>query len=420
MLDVTPGMTYIFPMAISSKSDDAPSDYAIEVLGFGLTPEGGTYTPIPANDDTGAFSARSFISIPSPVIHLNPGQRVAFNATLRIPPNVGDGGRYALIHIHPAAAAGQQASFATAVIVPVMLTVKDTKLAETGTITGIEVGDVVAGKPIKVMTLLRNTGNHHYYGVVNNVTVTDINGKIIASAKSDPAVRAVIPGQSVRFDTPVTNPLPVGSYFVKSDLILESGAILDNKTVKLDVKEAYIPPFSDTEIKINPDNAATLNVPEGTVSIRIPQGAVLADTNLVVKPYVLALPEMPAGVTAGRTAFTIDGVSGLLTKDATVVVKYSKADLDAAKGDASKLVLARYDRSDGRWTLVPTTVDTNVMTLTATTNRFSTWAVVSSQQAPKQTGNPNATPSPTPGPDPLLICGFVFIVLLWKSAGKNQ
>jgi hypothetical protein len=203
-------------------------------------------------------------------------------------------------------------------------------------------------------------------------------------------------------------------------MMLESGAILDSRNTSVTVKEAYIPPFSDTEIKINPDNTATLNVPEGTVSIRIPQGAVLADTTLVVKPYVLALPELPTGVTGGRTAFTIDGVSGLLTKDATVVVKYSKADLDAAKGDASKLALARYDRSDGRWTLLPARVDTNAMTLTATTNRFSIWAVVSSQQAPKQPGSPNATPTPAPGPDPLLLCGFVFIVLLWKSAGKNR
>ena len=353
MLDVKPGTTYIFPMAVSTKPDDAPSDYAVEVYGFGQSADGGSYTPLVAADDTGAYSARALVTMESPVIHLDPGQRKAFNATIRVPQDIGEGGRYAIIHIHPAASGGGQTGFATAIIVPVMLTVKDSKLIESGNITNIDVGNIVAGKPITIATTLKNTGNHHYYGVVNQVTVTDPAGKAVATVKADPLPNAVIPGQSVSFDALISTPLSTGTFTVRSDMMLESGAILDSRNTTVTVKEAYIPPFSDTEIKINPDNAATLNVPEGTVSIRIPQGAVLADTNLVVKPYVLALPELPTGVTAGRTAFTIDGVSGLLTKDATVVVKYSKADLDAAKGDASKLVLARYDRSDGRWTLLP-------------------------------------------------------------------
>jgi hypothetical protein len=422
MLDVKPGTTYIFPMAVSSKPEDAPADYAVEVYGFGQSVEGGSYTPLTAADDTGANSARALVTMDFPVVHIDRGQRRAFNATIRVPQNIGEGGRYALIHIHPAAAGGGQTGFATAIIVPVMLTVQNTKLVETGTITEISVGDIVAGKPITVATTLKNTGNHHYYGVVNQVTVTDSAGKSVATAKADAMSNAVIPGQSVRFNTLVSNPLAVGTYTVKSDMQLESGAILDSRTTSITVKEAYVPPFQQSSAKVTPDSPATLEVPEGTVRISFPQGAVLAETTVTVKPYIGTLPDLPAGAKAGTTAFSVDGLSGLLAKDATVTVRYNKADLDAANSDASKLVLGRYDRGEAHWTLLPTTVDRNAMTLTASTNRFSTWAVIAAQssgQTSASGASPMAAATQSPAPGPLLICGLISLILLARSARKR-
>ena len=46
------------------------------------------------------------------------------------------------------------------------------------------------------------------------------------------------------------------------------------------VKEAYIPPFQESSLKVGPDNPATVTVPEGTIMISIPRGAVLAETTL--------------------------------------------------------------------------------------------------------------------------------------------
>ncbi len=88
-----------------------------------------------------------------------------------------------------------------------------------------------------------------------------------------------------------------------------------------------------------------------------------------------------------------------------------------ADGDANKLSLARYDRTDSRWTLVPTSVDTNTMTLTATTDRFSTWAVMAVQD-----GGVAAPESKSPfslGLDPLIISGFVALLLLVKGMRKR-
>jgi hypothetical protein len=415
MLDVKPGTNYIFPMAISTKPDDTPSDYAVEVYGFGQSSDGGSYSPLLAADDTGASSARAMVTVESSLIHIDPGQRTAFNATIRVPANVGDGGRYAIIHIHPASSGNQQTGFTTAIIVPVMLTVKDSKLIETGSITGINVGEIVAGKPITVSTTLKNTGNHHYYGVVNQVTVTDQSGKSMATVKANALPNAVIPGQSVTFVAPVSTPLSIGTYTVKSAMMLESGTVLDSSSTSITVKEAYIPPFTESGKKISPDNPSTLSVPEGTITISFPQGSVLSDTTVTVKPSTGTLPVLPAGATAGTTAFAVDGLSGLLAKDATVIVRYSRADLDAAQGDSSKLVLGRFDRAESYWTLLPTTVDKNAMTLTATTNRFSTWAVMATDTTPTSAKAADGSSKQSPGPEPLFICGLLVLILMARK-----
>ena len=83
------------------------------------------------------------------------------------------------------------------------------------------------------------------------------------------------------------------------------------------------------------------------------------------------------------------------------MVKYSSADLEAAGSDVSKLTLARYDESENKWTIVPTTVDKNALTLTATTNRFSTWAVMVTSG--ETAGGTSPTRKPGLALDPTLV-----------------
>jgi hypothetical protein len=420
MYDVIPGKTYVFPMAISIKPEDDAAEYAIDVLGFGQSPDGGSYQGITADKDTGPYSARSYISFPSTTIKLDPGQRVAFNATVKVPANAGDGGRYAVVLIHPASAGTGQAAFATAVLVPVMLTVEGSNLAETGRITGIDVGEIGESKPITISTTLENTGNHHYYGAVNRVTITDRAGKTVAATTTEPFVRAVIPGQSVRVPAAVSAALPVGTYTVKSEMLLESGTVLDSSSTALTVSEAYVPPFTAANVTVTAERAATLRVPEGTVTISFPQGAVLGEATVSVAPAQGPLPDLPPGTSAGATTFTVSGLSGLLAKDATITVKYAAGDLAAAGGNAQKLALARYDRGGTGWTLLPTTTDANAKTLTAATNRFSTWAVLASDTAAASAGQPAGSTTYSPGPGPLLICGVLgFALLAWGSRRRT-
>jgi hypothetical protein len=414
MLDVKPGTTYIFPMAVSTKDTDPASDYAIDILGFGQSLDAGSYEGLPPSMDVSPYSARSFISVPSSSLHFVPGERKEFNATIKIPQNVSDGGRYAVILIHPAAAGTGQASFATAVLVPVMLTVEGSRLIETGEITAVSVGEVVAAKPIVVSTTLKNTGNHHYYGAVNKLTVMDAAGKTVATATTEPFSRAVIPAQSVRFDTELTTGLPVGTYSVKSVMTLQDGTVLDEETATFTVKEEYIPPFQAASVMVSPDSATELVTPDGIIRIKFPVGAFLAGGEVSVQPYPGELPALPSGMKVGSTIFSVDGVMGLLSKDATVTVKYSQADLKAANGDAAKLALARWDRQEGKWTMLPTTLNAGATTLTATTNRFSTWAVVVSE------GGAGSQQAQTPGMGAALGLLSLIIVILGYGSIRRR
>jgi len=214
MTTVSPGTTYQFSMAVSIAADEPASDFAIEVLGFGQKGEG-YYTPLTAVEDTSRYSARSFVTVSSSLIHLDPGQRKTFNTTIKVPLDVVEGGRYALIYIHPAAATGGQ-SFTVALIVPVMLSVKGTSLTNTGAITKIEASEAVTGKPVVILTTLHNTGNQHFYGAFVNVTVTDSTGKVVATVSTQPSVYALIPGNDMTIKTSLAE-LPLGTYTVKSD-----------------------------------------------------------------------------------------------------------------------------------------------------------------------------------------------------------
>jgi hypothetical protein len=413
MEDVMPGTTYQFPMAVSIRPDEPAADYAVEVVGFGQS-AAGAYTLLSAPEDTGPFSARPLVTVGFPLVHLAPGQRKAFNATIRVPRNAGAGGRYAIIHVHPSGGAGGQASFAAAVMVPVMLTVKGTTLTHTGSITNLVVGEVVPGKPIEIDTTLKNTGNHHYYGARVNVTVTDSSGKAIASG-STPTVFALIPGNEITFKTPIAAAITHGTYTVKAEARrAEGGFLLDSKTTPLTIRAGYVPPFQETSITLAPGGPATLATPGGEVTILFPQGSVISVAQMTVKPPPGALPPPPAGATPGSTSLSIEGITGLLSKDATVTVRYIDDDLKAAGGTPSRLAIARWDADRGQWTLLPTAVDTGQRTLTATTNRLGTFQVMGSEQPP-------APPQGRiPWPDALVTIAMVSAAILLRSARSRR
>jgi hypothetical protein len=391
MNSIPPGGTDIQKMTVGIGADEDPTDVMIEVLGFGQTRDM-VYTALSPVNDISSYSARKFISLDTNTIHIEPGTKKEVTATIILPKDVGAGGRYAIIYIH--AIPGKGKSFTTAVNVPVLVTVSGSSQTEAGRITRLDVGNVTIGQPISIITSFKNTGNYHYYHTENVVTLTNANGNIIAQNSTPPSVYAIIPGNTVDFTVkPDVKNLPAGTYTVRSKIILESGRVLDEKTTTFEMKEPYIPPPSESSVTLSPGRSGSLTSPDGRYSVIFPQGAVLGDVVVVLKPYSREnLHPAPEGARLGATCFEITGLSGLLSKDATVRVTYSADDLAMAGGDETQLKLSYWDPVQGTWTILPTQLSTENMKLTATTNHLSVWAVLISP--PKTTVPATETPLP--------------------------
>jgi len=139
----------------------------------------------------------------------------------------------------------------------------------------------------------------------------------------------------------------------------------------------YVPPAPPVSITLTADSASTLQTEDGRFSVTFPQGAVFSEVEISLRSYPLdQLAPPPSGYSMAATAFRVDGLPGLLAKEATVTVKYLPADLERAEGEAARLKLARWDMADGRWTVLKTNLDRDAMTVSANTNQLSIWAIM--------------------------------------------
>ncbi|MCK9630760.1 MAG: hypothetical protein M0R30_03880 [Methanoregula sp.] len=423
MDSIKPGGTTTHTMTVSIGAGDDPADIQVDVLGFGQGLEM-SYSPLTTADDVSPYSARSFITVDESTVHLEPGAKKTITAKISVPANAGPGGRYAIIYIH--ALPGKGKSFTTAITVPVMITISGSAPTETGSITNLSVSDIVVGQPLKVTTILENTGNYHYYHTANLVVIRDANGNIVSNKSTQPTVFAVIPGNTVRYSvTPELQNLPIGSYTVTSQVLLETGKVLDERSATFEVKTNYVPPITESNITLTPGSSGTLTSPDGRYSVSFPQGAVLGDAVVILKPYSKdRLSSAPSGANLGATSFEITGLSGLLSKDATVKVIYSKDDLEAAGGDASQLKLAYYDAAQNKWVVLPTQVDTGSTTLTTTTNHLSVWAVmVSSTTTGGSTASgdvPGATATQSPVPMTVILTALTIAVIACGESVRKR
>lgn len=374
--NVAPGEVLIHKMVVSIGPQDSAMDVLVDVKGFGQNLEG-SYICLEASEDTSSYSARTFITLDKTSFHLEPGNSQEVTATIVIPNDVGAGGRYALIYIHSQPIGQGQVGIVSAVAIPIMLTISDTKLVKTGNITDLSIGDVITGQPIVISTTLKNTGNHHYYKAQNEVLITDEKGNKVATISTPPSDYAIIPTYSVQFNITFEQKLSVGTYYVNSKVTLEDGTLLDERSTSFEVKKPYVPPPSVFCITLTPRSPALLQTPDGRFSISFPQGAVVSEVEVCLKPYPRAqLPSPPPNFKLGATCFRIDGIPGLLAKEATIKVKYSADDLAVAEGDASRLRLAYWDETQNKWVILPTQINEAEKTLTVTTNHLSIWAVL--------------------------------------------
>ena len=223
--NVTPGETITHEMTVGIRETDPAMDIVVEVK------------------DWTSYSARDFIVIDQPSFHLEPGQEQKVTATITIPPDVGDGGRYALIKIAQKPVSGGGAQTLAAIDVPIVLTIKDSQLIHTGRITDLTVAKVVSGQPIVITTTVENTGNHHYK-VKAELTILNAKQKVLGTNYTPVTTSSIKPSLSGQIQGKCTpqRKLGAGNYTVRSRVMLEDGSVLDEAESRFELTEPYIPP----------------------------------------------------------------------------------------------------------------------------------------------------------------------------------
>ncbi|MBA7693373.1 hypothetical protein ES703_101954 [subsurface metagenome] len=198
--------------------------------------------------DLGEYSARDFITIDNPSFHLEPGESQDVTATINVPLEVGEGGRYAIISIaqKPVAVAG--ISSLVAIEAPVCLTIIDSQLIHEGEITEVSASEVISGKPVSIFITFKNNGNHHFK-FKGEVTVSDAQGEVLDTIYTAVIPSSVIPSMSkkLKADFIPEKELPSGVYFIKARVMLEDGTVLDEASGSFEVKHVYEPPTPVSE-----------------------------------------------------------------------------------------------------------------------------------------------------------------------------
>jgi len=189
--DVAPGQTITHTMTIGIGDVDPPLDMLVHVTGFGQSLEGAPQV-LEDSEDTSPFSARSFITLDTTSFHLDPGDSKEVTATIRIPQDVGAGGRYALIDIRSQPIGEGSVGVITAVAVPIALTIKGSELIHEGKITEVSTSDATSGQPVDIFTTFQNTGNHHFK-IKGEVTVSDASGETLDTISLPLTASSVMP-----------------------------------------------------------------------------------------------------------------------------------------------------------------------------------------------------------------------------------
>ncbi|MGQ9675492.1 MAG: hypothetical protein ACUVX1_07495 [Chloroflexota bacterium] len=243
-LVVEPGKTYTHRMNVGNGASAPARDVIVEARGFGQSPQG-SFLAVEVEEDKSPYSARKYIQrIDNASFHLDPGASRAVNVTIAVPTDVGLNTRYATVLIFSRPSNSATGSN-VATIVPVILTPKGATMTETARITDLTINEVVSGQPIKIVTTVQNTGNHHFKAA-NEVTIKDAAGRVVGLAKLPLSGTSIIPTMSREFVISESlfeggQGLRPGTYTVESRVTHANGALLDSRRAAFEVAAPYQP-----------------------------------------------------------------------------------------------------------------------------------------------------------------------------------
>lgn len=215
----------------------APLEVAIIPRGLAQTAEG-NFEAVPADEDASPYSARAMITASPQALTMEPGDAARVTLTVTVPPDAGEGTRYAILAITglPADAA-ENVGFGVELGVSTLVTIAETAQVKSGEISDITVGSALPGQALPVTVSLANTGTTHFGAppneFVTTATLQDGAGSVIASGTTTAGRLSLVPTFVRDFALALepVSPLVDGRYHLEVGVGLRDGTILDQKAM---------------------------------------------------------------------------------------------------------------------------------------------------------------------------------------------
>jgi len=235
MINVTmdAGQSYTSKITVTDQSATEPMDLQIEVDGLGQGLDGASLA-LSASQDTSPYSARTFCSIDKTTLHMEPGAAGYVNATVSVPSGKNSGEYYASIYMYTSSADPNKVGVRLAILVPVIVTIPGFSPSRTAQMTGPTVSQVTSGQTIEAVTILKNNGNCRISSATDTISLYNSTGTQISQSVITLGSPSILPGYSRQITSHFTSQ-PVGSYSVKSLIVMGDGTQLGPQTLTFNV-----------------------------------------------------------------------------------------------------------------------------------------------------------------------------------------
>ena len=183
-----------------------------------------------ADNDTGPYSARDYITLSDNKIKLIPEWDDEIDVDIEIPDDMGDGSRYAVIQFRiPVENETKGIARDWGILVPVLLTNSNSELIKTGMITEMSAGIS------NVTVLFNNSGNTHFKPIINTI-IKDSKDQVVEDITTTTAI-SIIPGSSRLYliDLNSEDELKPGGYSLEVLAKLDDNTQLDSKKMEFEI-----------------------------------------------------------------------------------------------------------------------------------------------------------------------------------------
>jgi len=247
---IDPGSSLTHVINVENTSD-AVMNIAVDVEGYGESANN-DFVALAAADDTGPYSARSWLSASPSSFSLAAGGSQAVTVTISVPAGSGSGGRYAIVMIQTVPAPGQQVATVSAVAARVLLTVTGYNTDISSQVTAIEPVPSTSDNPAGITVTLTNSGNYNYNPQIQ--TTLKNGDKVIATAVFVNPGWPILHGYSRQYQMTFTGQgtIPAGKYQVDVSVKDSAGNLITSTTAPVQ--------FSTKQV------LQTMTTPSGTAS----------------------------------------------------------------------------------------------------------------------------------------------------------